>query len=90
MSYSLTHNHCYDLIINWNNNTMEHPINIWHGKEVAQSLAKDGYTGRLMTDGRLETYFGSSLVWTSYSVSEDTAESEFMETVELVSGQLYM
>ncbi|MBO68441.1 MAG: hypothetical protein CL398_09030 [Acidiferrobacteraceae bacterium] len=68
---------------------MEYLMDIWHGKEVAQSLAKDGYTGRLMTDGRLETYFGSNLVWTSYSVSKDTAELEFMETVHLVSGQLY-
>ena len=42
-----------------------------------------------MTDGRLETYFGSNLVWTSYSVSKDTAELEFMETVHLVTGQLY-
>ncbi len=62
---------------------------IWANKVVIQSLTKDGYTGYLMTDGRLETYLDNNLVWTSYFIGEDYAEAEFSDTVDLVSGQLY-
>ena len=54
-----------------------------------RSLAKDGYTGRLMTDGRLETYLDDDLVWTSYFVGEDYAEMEFSATVDLMTGEMY-
>ena len=62
---------------------------IWNEKIVIRSLAKDGYTGFLMTDGRLETYLDNDLVWTSYFIGEDYAETEFSDTVELMTGEMY-
>ena len=62
---------------------------IWGKKIVIRSLAKDSYTGFLMTDSRLETYFGSDLVWTSYFISEDYAEAELRNTVDLMTGEMY-
>ena len=62
---------------------------IWGEKFVIRSLAKDGYTGRLMTDGRLETYLDDDLVWTSYFIGEDNAEMEFSDTVDLMTGEMY-
>ena len=62
---------------------------IWDEKIVIQSLAKDGYTGFLMTDGRLETYLDHDLIWTSYFIGEDYAETEFSDTVDMMTGQMY-
>ena len=62
---------------------------IWGEKIVIRSLAKDGYTGLLMTDGRLETYLNNNLVWTSCFISEDYAEAEFSDTVDLMTGEIY-
>ena len=62
---------------------------IWGEKIVIRSLAKDGYTGFLMTDGRLETYLNNDLVWTSYFIGEDYAEAEFSDAVDLMTGELY-
>ena len=62
---------------------------IWNEKIVIRSLAKDGYNGLLMMDGRLETYLGNDLVWTSYFVGEDYAEAEFSDTVDLMTGEMY-
>ena len=62
---------------------------IWGGKVVIQSLEKDGYTGFLMADGRLETYMDDSLVWTSYFIGSDYAEAEFVDTVDLMTGEMY-
>tara|TARA_B100000686_G_scaffold349344_1_gene442522 strand:- start:17975 stop:18142 length:168 start_codon:yes stop_codon:yes gene_type:complete len=53
------------------------------------SFSKDEYTGFLMDDGRLETYMNDSLMWTSYSVFESSVEDEFVNTVNLISGELY-
>ena len=41
---------------------------IWGEKIVIRFLAKDGYVGFLMTDGRLETYLENDLIWTSYFI----------------------
>jgi hypothetical protein len=68
---------------------MAYSNQVWRGESIVQSLAKDGYTGFLMTDGRLETYMNDDLIWTSYFIGEDCAETEFIDTVDLVSGQLY-
>ena len=62
---------------------------IWSGKTVIQSLEKDGYTGFLMADGRLETYMKDDLVWTSYFIGADHAEAEFVDTVDLMTGEMY-
>ena len=62
---------------------------IWGEKIVIRSLAKDGYTGFFMTDGRLETYLNNDLVWTSYLIGEDYAETEFSDTVDLMTGYMY-
>ena len=62
---------------------------IWNEKIVIRSLTKDGYTGFLMTDGRLETYLDNDLVWTSYFIGKDYAETEFSDTVELMTGEMY-
>ena len=62
---------------------------IWDEKIVIRSLAKDGYTGLLMTDGHLETYLDSDLVWTSYFIGEDYAETEFSDTVDMMTGEMY-
>ena len=62
---------------------------IWDEKIVIRSLAKDGYIGFLMTDGRLETYLNNDLVWTSYFIGEDYAESEFSDTVDMMTGEMY-
>ena len=62
---------------------------IWSEKIVIRSLAKDGYTGLLMMDGRLETYLNNDLVWTSYFIGEDYAETEFSDTVDLMTGEMY-
>ena len=62
---------------------------IWSGKTVIQSLEKDGYTGYLMTDGRLETYIDDDLVWTSYFIGADHVEAEFVDTVNLMTGEMY-
>ena len=62
---------------------------IWSGKVVIQSLEKDGYTGFLMADGRLETYMDDDLVWTSYFIGDDYAEAEFVDTVDLMTGEMY-
>ena len=62
---------------------------IWTGKVVIQSLEKDGYTGFLMADGRLETYLDDSLVWTSYFIGADHAEAEFVDTVEMMTGEMF-
>lgn len=62
---------------------------IWDEKIVIRSLAKDGYTGFLMTDGRLETYLDDDLVWTSYFIGEDNAEAEFSDTVDMMAGEMY-
>ena len=62
---------------------------IWGSKVVIQSLEKDGYTGFLMADGRLETYMDDSLVWTSYFIGSDYAETEFVDTVDLMTGEMY-
>ena len=61
----------------------------WNDQVILRSLAKDGYTGFLMADGRLETYMEDDLVWTSYSIGEASVETEFVDTVNLMSGQLY-
>ena len=53
------------------------------------SFSKDGYTGFLIDDGRLETYMNDDLIWTSYSVFESSVEAEFINTVSLISGELY-
>ena len=68
---------------------MDGPNYIWGEKIVIRSLAKDGYTGLLMTDGRLETYLDDDLVWTSYFISEDYAETEFSDSVDLMTGEMY-
>ena len=62
---------------------------IWGEKIVIRSLAKNGYIGFLMTDGRLETYLDNDLVWTSYFISEDYAEAEFIDTIDLMTGEMY-
>ena len=62
---------------------------VWGEKIVIRSLAKDGYTAFLMTDGRLETDFDNDLVWTSYFIGEDYAEAEFSDTVDLMTGEMY-
>ena len=62
---------------------------IWGEKIVIRSLKKDGYTGFLMTDGRLETYMDDDLVWTSYFIGTDYAETEFVDTVDLMTGEMY-
>ena len=62
---------------------------IWGEKIVIRSLAKDGYTGLLMTDGRLETYLNNDLVWTSYFIGENYAEAKFSNTVDLMTGEMY-
>ena len=62
---------------------------IWGEKIVIRSLEKDGYTGFLMTDGRLETHMEDDLVWTSYFIGDDYAEAEFVNTVDLMTGEMY-
>ena len=62
---------------------------IWSEKIVIRSLKKDGYTGFLMTDGCLETYIDDDLVWTSYFIGENYAETEFSDTVDLMTGEMY-
>ena len=62
---------------------------IWNEKIVIRSLAKDGYPGFLMTDGRLETYLDNDLVWISYFIGEDYAETEFSDTVDMMTGEMY-
>ena len=62
---------------------------VWSGKTVIQSLEKDGYTGFLMADGRLETYMDDSLVWTSYFIGSDHAEAEFTDTVNMMTGEMF-
>ena len=62
---------------------------IWGEKIVIRSLEKDGYTGFLMNDGRLETYLKNDLVWTSYFIGEDYAEAAFSDTVDLMTGEMY-
>ena len=62
---------------------------IWGKKIVIRSLAKDGYTGFLMNDGRLETYLKNDLAWTSYFIGDDYAETEFSDTVDMVTGKMY-
>ena len=62
---------------------------IWSEKIVIRSLAKNGYNGLLMMDGRLETYLGNDLVWTSYFVGEDYAEAEFSDTVDLMTREMH-
>ena len=62
----------------------------FHGKVVVQALKKDNYTGLLLTDGRLETYMNRDLVWTSYAVSADYAETEFIEAIGTVTGEMYI
>ena len=62
---------------------------IWSGKVVIQSLEKDGYTGLLMADGRLETYMDDDLVWTSYFIGSDYAEAEFVDTVDMMTGEMF-
>ena len=62
---------------------------IWGEKIVIRSLEKDGYTGFLMTDGRLETYMEDDLVWTSYFIGDDYAEAEFVDTVDMMTGEMY-
>ena len=42
-----------------------------------------------MTDVRLETYLDNDLVWTSYFIGEDYAETEFSDAVDLMTGELY-
>ena len=42
-----------------------------------------------MTDGRLETYLDNDLVWTSYFIGEDYAETEFSDTVYMMTGEMY-
>ena len=42
-----------------------------------------------MTDGRLETYMEDDLVWTSYFIGDDYAEAEFVDTVDLMTGEMY-
>ena len=62
---------------------------IWGEKIVIRSLAKNGYTGFLMNDGRLETYLKNDLVWASYFIGDDYAETEFSDTVDIVTGKMY-
>ena len=62
---------------------------IWNEKIVIRSLAKKGYTGFLMTDGRLETYLDNDLIWTSYFIGKDYAEAEFSDTVDMMTGEMY-
>ena len=62
---------------------------IWGEKIVIRSLAKNGYTGFLMNDGRLETYLKNGLVWTSYFIGDDYAETKFSDTVDIVTGKMY-
>ena len=62
---------------------------IWDEKIVIRSLAKNGYTGFVMTDGRLETYLDNDLVWTSYFIGEDYAQTEFNNTVDMMTGEIY-
>ena len=68
---------------------MDGSNDIWGEKIVIRSLEKDGYTGFLMTDGRLETYMDDDLVWTSYFIGADHAEAEFVDTVDLMTGEMY-
>ena len=42
-----------------------------------------------MTDGHLETYLDSDLVWTSYFIGEDYAEAEFSDIVDMMTGEMY-
>ena len=66
------------------------PLNFsLNGPTILMSFSKDGYTGFLIDDGRLETYMNDDLIWTSYSVFESSVEAEFINTVSLISGELY-
>ena len=58
-------------------------------RKLASALEKDGYTGHLMADGRLETYMDDSLVWTSYFIGADHAEAEFVDTVDMMTGEMF-
>ncbi len=60
-----------------------------NGPTILMSFSKNGFTGFLMDDGRLETYMNDDLMWTSYSVFESSVEDEFVNTVNLISGELY-
>ena len=62
---------------------------IWGEKIVIRSLAKGGYTGFLITDGRLEAYLNNDLVWTSYFIGEDYAEAKFSDIADLMTGEMY-
>ena len=39
--------------------------------------------------GRLETYMDDSLVWTSYFIGADHAEAEFVDTVDMMTGEMF-
>ena len=39
--------------------------------------------------GRLETYMGDDLVWTSYFIGSDHAEAEFVDTVDMMTGEMF-
>ena len=62
---------------------------VWGEKIVIESLKKDGYTGFLILDGRLEAYLNDDLVWTSYFISQDYAEAEFRDIVDMITGKMY-
>ena len=62
---------------------------IWGEKIIIRSLAKDGYTRLLMTDGRLETHLNNDLIWTSYFIGEGYAEAKLSDTVDLMTGEIY-
>ena len=39
--------------------------------------------------GRLETYMDDDLVWTSYFIGSDHAEAEFVDTVDMMTGEMF-
>ena len=42
-----------------------------------------------MNDGRFETYLDNDLVWTSYFIGADPAEAEFVDTVDMMTGEMF-
>ena len=41
-----------------------------------------------LTD-RLDTYMDDDLVWTSYFIGSDHAEAEFVDTVDMMTGEMF-
>ena len=39
--------------------------------------------------GRLDTYMDDDLVWTSYFIGSEHAEAEFVDTVDMMTGEMF-